>query len=73
VPQGGNLLPLLFNLFINDIGQLFCYTKFVDDLKPYMPVLTVVDCTKIQQDLNQFQLWCKNNGLNININKCSQI
>jgi len=49
------------------------FLLFADDLKPYMPVLTVVDCTKLQQDLDQFQLWCMNKSLNINMNKCSQI
>jgi len=35
-----------------------------------MPVLTVDDSTELQQDLNNFQIWCMNNGLDININKC---
>jgi len=44
-----------------------------NDLKLYTPVLTVDDCTKLQHDLNQFQLWCMDHGLNINVGKCSQI
>ena len=73
VPQGGHLSPLLFALFILDIGACFKYCKyqlFADDLKMYANVKTINDQYKIQEDLNRFCDWCHSNGLKLNIAKC---
>ncbi|XP_050531542.1 uncharacterized protein LOC126900110 [Daktulosphaira vitifoliae] len=76
VPQGGHLSPLLFLLFINDLKSVFHFCKyslFADDLKMYMVVNSLEDCRKLQNDINRFNKWCKDNHLSININKCAQI
>jgi hypothetical protein len=73
VPQGGHLSPLLFALFILDIGACFKYCKyqlFADDLKIYANVVTIDDHYKIQDDLNRFCDWCFSNGLKLNTTKC---
>lgn len=61
VPQGSHLGPLLFNLFINDMGSTFKYSKyllFADDLNIYKTVRSVEDCRKLQDDVNLLNNWC---------------
>jgi hypothetical protein len=46
VPRGLTLDPLLFNIFINDIGDSICnlkYLTFVEDLKIYRSIRNVDD------------------------------
>jgi hypothetical protein len=38
-----------------------------------MPISLIYDYKKLQYDLNQFCSWYANNGLNLNMDKCSQI
>jgi hypothetical protein len=76
VPQGSHLSPILFNIFINDIHNIFTHSKFLlfaDDLKLYSTINSIDDCKKLQMDLLNFEKWCLTNSLNINISKCSQI
>ena len=72
VPQGSNLGPLLFLMYINDIseeiGVEFCL--FADDLKVYKPIKSVEDCCQMQQTLNNLHRWCEQNKLRFNISKC---
>jgi hypothetical protein len=73
VPQGGHLSPLLFVIFILDIGNCFKYCRyqlFADDLKIYANILSPIDHCKIQDDLNRFSEWCRLNGLKLNTSKC---
>jgi hypothetical protein len=43
---------------------------FADDVKLYMPIYSVENCIKLLIDLNTFSLWCSNNSLVINTEKC---
>lgn len=73
VPQGSHLGPLLFLIYINDICECFLYSKFLlyaDDLKIFHRIESLEDCEKLQQDLNRVVLFCTENKLNLNLNKC---
>ena len=74
VPQGSNLGPLLFNIYINDLltelsGGVLAYA---DDLKIYAAVSSLNDCGMLQSDLVSISEWSRKNKIKIrlNIDKC---
>lgn len=76
VPQGSHLGPLLFLIFINDIGTVInhCnYLLFADDLKLFKETKSVDDCKLIQEDLTNITRWCESNGMQLNPTKCFHI
>lgn len=76
VPQGSHLGPLLFNLFINDVVQIFNSVHcliYADDIKLFLPVRTHSDIMNFQRDLNSFFVWCSNNDLSLNVSKCKHM
>ena len=72
VPQGSNLGPLLFLLFINDLAESVSCKKslFADDFKLFSIINSVSDCFLLQQNLNSVTRWCDSNRLQLNISKC---
>lgn len=73
VPQGSNLGPLLFLMFIDDITERLCtqFSLFADDLKLFTRVESTQDCHFVQNTINLLNCWCKENKLKLNITKCS--
>ena len=71
VPQGGNLSPLLFVIYINDIdeGVKSKVVKFADDLKIWAPAQNA-SRQELQNDLNKLHHWTSKWGMNFNVNKC---
>ena len=65
VPQASILGPLLFILYINDLPWSIsnCNTDmYVDDSTIHISGKNISDIqTKVQEDLNRIELWCKDN------------
>jgi hypothetical protein len=78
VPQGSILGPLLFILYINDLPLSIsnCNTDmYADDSTIHISGKNISDIqTKVQEDLNRIELWCKDNMfincINCNKTKC---
>ncbi|GBM90559.1 putative RNA-directed DNA polymerase from transposon BS [Araneus ventricosus] len=74
VPQGSNLGPLLFMLFINDLTCVLKYSGcflFADDLKLFGSIRSDLDSVLLQRDLDCLFKWCIDNRLHLNTEKCS--
>lgn len=72
VPQGSNLGPLLFIIFINDLlASIPCSTLgYADDIKIFSSVSNSNDCINLQRSIDYIVDWAANNKLILNINKC---
>jgi hypothetical protein len=73
VPQGSNLGPLLFTVFINDIGTYIKNSDFLlyaDDLKLYRQVTSEKDAVKLQEDIDGVMKWSIVNELYFSTPKC---
>ncbi|EFO88386.1 hypothetical protein CRE_11413 [Caenorhabditis remanei] len=70
VPQGSVLGPLLFLVFINDIGDAFesNFLLYAEDLKLFS---TNADC--IKNDLVRLSVWCDNWQMGVAPEKCEVI
>lgn len=76
VGAGTTLGPLLFLVFINDIGQHIKYSDFLlfaDDIKIYAEIGSLMDTRKLQVDIDNVFKWCQDNRLYFNVNKCNVI
>jgi Reverse transcriptase (RNA-dependent DNA polymerase). len=72
VPQGSNLGPLIFLIFINDLpNALTCKAlMFADDVKLYKTISSFSDCVDLQEDINLLCKWCADNKIELNTSKC---
>jgi hypothetical protein len=73
VPQGTVLGPLLFLLYINDIGEKVKHSKirlFADDSLLYREIDNEEDSDKLQEDLKALEEWAWKWQMDFNAKKC---
>lgn len=73
VPAGSHLGPILFVIFISDIGSCIKNARcllYADDLKVFKTIRSRDDCRALQEDLNSVAKWCEINQLPLNERKC---
>ena len=72
IPQGSILGPLLFQLFINDMPDLFneLCKLFADDTKLLAAIRNSLDCNKLQTDLDAATKWADTWKMKFNNDKC---
>ena len=72
VPQGTVLGPLMFLLFINDIGDDIgsSIKLFADDCLLFRTISSIEDTTKLQRDLNTLHEWSNRWQMKFNAKKC---
>lgn len=76
VPQGSHLGPLLFILFINDIGNVIdgCESLwYADDVKLFKKIESTADHGTVQSCINSIVDWCSRNKMQLNADKCEVI
>ena len=72
VPQGSVLGPILFLIYINDLGDSITSNvlKFADDTKLFRKVNTNVDKQHLQNDLDRLVKWSEKWQMLFNFGKC---
>jgi hypothetical protein len=66
--------PLLFSLFINDLATHFRNSNcllLADDTKIYKKIICLNDAKQLQEDFNHLFVWCNDNDMTLNIDKCA--
>ena len=74
VPQGSVLGPILFLVYINDLGvdvnESTTILKFTDDTKIYAVCNNEHDHRVIPSDLSKLEKWANNWQMKLNVKKC---
>ena len=73
IPQGSNMGPILFLIYINALPSVITNSKILilaDDCKIFKAINDPNDSLNLQNDLNSLCIWSKLNHLPFNADKC---
>ncbi|CAB3388510.1 Hypothetical predicted protein [Cloeon dipterum] len=72
VVQGSVLGPLLFNVYVSDLPAVVKtnLVQYADDCTIFREVTSQDDVDELQEDLALIDIWCVNNGMQLNAKKC---
>lgn len=76
VPQGSHLGPILFVLYLNDLPSIINFSKilmYADDVKLFLSLNKVSDCSLLEHDLENLCEWCSANNMSLNLKKCKKL
>ena len=75
VPQGTVLGPLMFLIYINDIGEHITSNLrlFADDSLLYCAIDIPQDCLALQEDLDKLSQWSYKWQMSFNVSKCKSL
>ena len=77
VPQGSVLAPLMFLIYINDLGEDITgntyMNMFADDAKIQKRIINENSCKKLQEDMNKIHAWSNKWKMKFNVDKCHVI
>ncbi|XP_074616985.1 uncharacterized protein LOC141876332 isoform X2 [Acropora palmata] len=75
VPQGTVLGPLMFLIYINDIGEHITSNLrlFADDSLLYSAIDIPQDCLALQEDLDKLSQWSYKWQMSFNVSKCKSL
>ena len=73
IVQGSHLGPLLFSIFINDVGKILRDVEFciyADDLKIFKEIRKQEDARILQENIERLAVYVLENHLALNVKKC---
>jgi len=76
IPQGSILGPLLFIILINDLAELYQWSRtilYADNAKLFKHILSDTDISILQADILDLQAWLTKWLLKLNVSKCKVV
>merc|ERR1712082_30343 len=74
VPQGTVLAPIMFLIYINDLGEDVSNSSymnmFADDAKIQRRIINENSCKELQEYINKIKAWCEKWKMEFNVDKC---
>ena len=74
VPQGSVLAPIMFLIYINDLGEDISngsyINMFADDAKIQRKIVNENSCKELQEDINKIKAWSEKWKMEFNVDKC---